>query len=631
MLPGPVFNFELMATARRGRFYAVRGFYAAVLFVILWGVYSAWTGETGGELPSKLVSWFAFSTFCGIAIGQLILVLVLTPALVAGVIADEKQRKTLHYLLASRLTSPEIVLGKLLVRMLYVGVLLGVSLPVLSLLVLMGGVDPRLVLLSCGATLTTGWFLASLSIWVSTIARKVREAFFVTYGLEGLWLFAPLILRNLSITAWPEFDWAAHWLAEWIGASNPVEVVWQLAYSVATGGISPSSDLELVAWMMGLQFGFGLVLAVLASWQLRIIFRRQDAGGSVSNVRGIGAFLASRSRWRLWRRPVLGDRPVLWKELHTGSGRGLARLVSLVLTVIMAGFLAYYTIWLGRAAVVEYWEYGRSLTYNYLTQVHRTQFTFFLRVVVPLLYLLGILGVAGSAAATITSEHEEDTWVSLTATDLTDHEIIFGKLLGALKRGRMLAAVIVFLSIIGVIANSIEFVSIPCLIVALGVYGWFAAAIGVWISLHLRSTWRAQFLTIASLLLINVTGQGVLNSLSMFHYSPQIWPGFTPAEIGRLLMDERYLRALTSGEWPRYWSVSAIDGSEIWHAIFSVLSVVTYAALAALLTWHTLRRFKVVAGRAQRSSAAPPSATLLDLRVADSTCTEQVSPVRVNA
>jgi ABC-type transport system involved in multi-copper enzyme maturation permease subunit len=66
------------------------------------------------------------------------LALALTPALVARVVADEKQRKTLHYLLASRLTSPEIALGKLLVRMLYLAVLLGVSLPVLSLLVLMG-------------------------------------------------------------------------------------------------------------------------------------------------------------------------------------------------------------------------------------------------------------------------------------------------------------------------------------------------------------------------------------------------------------------------------------------------------------------------------------------------------------
>ena len=52
MLPGPVFNFELMATARRGRFYLVRAFYATVLLVILWTVHSAWLSETGGELPS---------------------------------------------------------------------------------------------------------------------------------------------------------------------------------------------------------------------------------------------------------------------------------------------------------------------------------------------------------------------------------------------------------------------------------------------------------------------------------------------------------------------------------------------------------------------------------------------------
>ena len=63
----------------------------------------------------------------------------------------------------------------------------------------------------------------------------------------------------------------------------------------------------------------------------------------------------------------------------------------------------------------------------------------FLYGVVPLLYVLGILGVAGSAAASITSEHEEDTWVSLTATDLTSREIVFAKIIGAMRRGRSLS------------------------------------------------------------------------------------------------------------------------------------------------------------------------------------------------
>ena len=291
------------------------------------------------------MSWFAFSAFCAITVGQEILVLLLTPALVAGVIADEKQRKTLHYLMASQLTSAEIVLGKLLVRMLYVTVLLGVSLPVLSLLVLMGGIDPRLVLLSCGATLSTGWFLAALSIWVSTIARRVREAFFVAFGLECLWLFSPLILRTISIPAWPMFDQSVRWLYEWVGASSPIEVATQMFFStvMARGMVGTKSDVELVAWMMGLQLAFGLILALVASCQLRPIFRRQ---GSEGGVRAIRRFLfrkrrrirqetagavaislarepqpgpSTRRRWRLRHRPALGDRPMLWKELYTGG------------------------------------------------------------------------------------------------------------------------------------------------------------------------------------------------------------------------------------------------------------------------------------------------------------------------
>src|SRR5438105_10489462 len=154
MLPGPVFAFELLTTARRGRFYLARTLYAMVLFVILLTVHATWLSAYEGELPGRMVKWFALSALVGITIGQELCVLALTPALVAGVIADERRRKTLHYLLASRLTGAEIVLGKLLVRMLYMGVLLGVSLPVLSLLVLLSGIDPRLILLSCASTLT---------------------------------------------------------------------------------------------------------------------------------------------------------------------------------------------------------------------------------------------------------------------------------------------------------------------------------------------------------------------------------------------------------------------------------------------------------------------------------------------
>src|SRR5262249_2250758 len=122
---------------------------------------------------------------------------LLTPAIVAGVIADEKQRKTLQYLLTSRLSTSEIVLGKLAARLLHVGVFLAIGVPVLSLLSLFGGVDPVEVLLAFAATIAGAYFLACLAILVSTHARRAREAISLCYLLVLFWLFVPSLITFL--------------------------------------------------------------------------------------------------------------------------------------------------------------------------------------------------------------------------------------------------------------------------------------------------------------------------------------------------------------------------------------------------------------------------------------------------
>jgi hypothetical protein len=299
---------------------------------------------------------------------------------------------------------------------------------------------------------------------------------------------------------------------------------------------------------------------------------------------------------------------MLWKELHTGGPRGLARFVGFLLTVIGGGFLVYYGVWLAMMAVMEVWDYGFLSWSDYSRGMYRIQFRYFLDFVVPMLYILAMLAMAGAGAAAVTTEHEEDTWVSLTTTDLTGREVIFAKLWGALARGRRFGEFILLFAIVGVVTGSISLLSIPLLIVALGVYGWFAAALGLWISLQLRSTWRAQFLTIACLILINVTGQGILNLFSRYGFAPQGWPGFTPYEVGKLLLLPDYPGKLASASWPSSWRISAIDDGLPWLTVIGVLSVLTYATMAAFLTWHSLRRFEAIAGRASRSGQTQPAA-----------------------
>src|SRR5436305_1279842 len=124
MLPGPVFDVELLTLARRKRYYAFRFLYGLLLLFLIAqndpAVNGGYHVGASGELSIQELAEVGRMMFTTFAWSQAVVVLMITPALVAGVIADEKQRKTLHYLLSSRLTSGEIVLGKLCARMLTV-------------------------------------------------------------------------------------------------------------------------------------------------------------------------------------------------------------------------------------------------------------------------------------------------------------------------------------------------------------------------------------------------------------------------------------------------------------------------------------------------------------------------------
>jgi ABC-type transport system involved in multi-copper enzyme maturation permease subunit len=594
LIPGPVFNFELLTTARRGRFYFMRAAYALILLLIFWAIHAGWSAEVGVEPSANEISWLAVTCFCSVALAQVVLVLALTPALVAGVIADEKQRKTLHYLLASRLSGGEIVIGKLLARMLHVAVLLGVGFPVLSLLVLLGGIDPGLVVLACGAAASTAWFLAALAIWVSTIARRAREALFIIYGLEFLWLFIPIMATWSFSVGSPAIDLVIDTLTHLLSITGPIEPGRQFFYSLMSVKSTPVPSLIT---MIECQIGLGAVLAGLAAWQVRPVFRAQE--GTVARWAWLRSLRPRRRRARLWSRPALGDRPMVWKELFVSRARGFARLIAVLVTLVGGSAFLYYAIWFGVMAFLEQSDQSDSTRgFNWYYSPERMKFYVFLRFVLPLLYVVGIFSVSGAAAAAVTSEHEEDTWTSLTSTDLTGREIILSKLAGALWRPRGIVAVIFLSAMAGVAAGSIHSLSLPALGVSLAVYGWFAAALGVWISLQLRSTWRAQFLTISGLLLINLTGQAILSNVQ--YGTPMLWPGFTPYEISKTLLEPSIRREWLNLAQSRI-QLTAIDDGPVWMLIFGLLSLVCYLAGAVALTLLSLSKFEAVAGRARRT------------------------------
>ena len=139
MILGPVFRGELLRTARRGRYYWLRFLYGGILLFLVWSGYQERFWDTSTATIAA-VAEFAELTFVRFAIVQLVTILLLIPPIFGGSIVDEKQRKTLHYLMASQLSGTEIILDKVLGRLPHLVVFLAMGLPIVSILGLFGGI-----------------------------------------------------------------------------------------------------------------------------------------------------------------------------------------------------------------------------------------------------------------------------------------------------------------------------------------------------------------------------------------------------------------------------------------------------------------------------------------------------------
>ena len=84
----------------------------------------------------------------------------------------EKDRRTLDFLLATRLSNAEIVLGKLAACMTFLAVEFAAGLPIMLPLHPLGGIDLRLILLAYAGLMTTGFFTIALAVWVSARATN---------------------------------------------------------------------------------------------------------------------------------------------------------------------------------------------------------------------------------------------------------------------------------------------------------------------------------------------------------------------------------------------------------------------------------------------------------------------------
>lgn len=499
MLPGPVFLHELRTVARRRRPYALRTALGLFLLYLMiqstnrWDTY-AYQSETNREYTPGELALIGMNLFGSVIWLQGIVILLLTPAFVAGTIAEDRQRKVLSYLLASPLTGAEIVLGKLAARLVNLVVLVAVGLPVVSIALFLGGVDPVAVWLCYGTSFSTLYLLAAISIFVSTFSARPRDAILRTYLIELVWLLLPLVewlcesaggtLGRLTSEARP--------ITEWVIGSSPAVLSFQNSRVVSAAG-----GIGVVSWLIGLQLIQGTLLLAWSTVRLRPV----EQGSRLRGLRWLGSRRVFQPRRLFVRRPC-GDAPMIWKECSgTLSSPSLLRTVWLVcLAVAAVGGLGCWAYFAGIPAFQEVLDYGYGSTG---TQAARDALSGGLRSLTACLYVLLALLLGAGAATGITMEREKDTWTSLTVTPLEGQEILIGKILGALWRVRGILAALLFVWLIGLICGAVHPLGFLLAIVATSIDLTFIAVLGTYLSLRSKSSARAIAASIAILVFLN--------------------------------------------------------------------------------------------------------------------------------
>jgi ABC-type transport system involved in multi-copper enzyme maturation permease subunit len=482
---GPVLFQELLLGGRRNQFHVFRWVYAAWLITQLIYFYMAFQGEElqrsrfgmGERVNRASGPEVVGGRFAEAYVRQQMLLLVLvTPAFVAGAVTDEKRRGTLQYLLLTDLETRHIVLGKLLGRVAQVALVGLGGLPLFALLAGFGGVEP-LSLLAAGAVLVVPLFgLGAATLLASVWCRQTRDAVLALYVAGGAGVLLVYLLGGPLDYLNPTYVLAPAWGPSTL--RDLPEAGRRLLWSVACWGV------------------VGGACVGLAIWRLRPVYVRE-----LESVRPGG-----RSWYSAERVPV-SDEPVRWRERHV---EGLAPNPTLRRVPQGLGVALVSTLTTASSLFILWYSLPRGTTVSALLRplmalnlpraaalLPDAATGFLIQGVVALLLATLVVGIRCSGS--VTGERERQTWEAVLLTPLSAKHMVRGKLWGVLSASGWYvlayAAPAVALSVLGGVTALLA--TLLCLaITILGMY--FIGAAGIWCSVRSRNSWRALLGTMAA-------------------------------------------------------------------------------------------------------------------------------------
>ena len=422
-LTGPILDKELRVSSRRRRNYWLRFVYITLLMIPMAVVFQesvrsssrqantvARLSEAGLALTATIV-WFQFIA------AQLIACVMLSTS-----ISDEISHRTLGVLMTTPIDSLQIVIGKLLSKLCQLLLIIGISLPLLAVIRVFGGVPWGFVWTSLCITLTATLFAGTVSLLFSVWGRHAYGVIVRTVVTLGvLYLLLPMIaLMGLQQLAGSNAPANMPGVVTIMVLVNPLVALQmqtvELLSPGATAGVVGSFN-----WWSHCCFMLGLsaVLLFVAVLTVRRVALREITGQLILDRKKERRNKTktkketSQMSPRQDLRPVRGA-PVIWKELRTPFIKGGRRtkVIALIITILTLILI-----------------YGISARQGHLRE------DFFHTTFVIILLAMGLVSTVILSATMITREKEAQSWPILLTTPLTNAQILMGKAVGCFRRG----------------------------------------------------------------------------------------------------------------------------------------------------------------------------------------------------
>ena len=483
-IAGPILEKELRVCSRHKRNYLLRFVFVMLLTALVAGAWflggsvPGFKGAGGPLFQASRMAEVGRRVSVAIVLFQFVATQIAAAAMLSTAISEEVNSRTLAMLMTTPISSVQIVIGKLLSRLLHVVLLMAISLPLLSIIRVLGGVPWDYVVSSLCVTFAAAVFVASASLFFSTHRRQANIVIAdVAVVCLILYVGVPLLLHLLQL----RYD-----LPVEIGRISPYLSPAYFMLENTRVVDNPALATQLAAWpvlcgvtLLGAAFFLTLTISSLRTLALRQAMNEPGFLESVKKRRASNARNNARPEQAQPIRRVKGP-PLIWRELKRPLAR-TTRLKTLIGTtlavaVILAAYVTcIYTGWIGETGAHVAFVVGYML--------------------------VGLFRTASASATSLTSEKESGALPILLTTPLHPTEIITGKILGSFLKAwpvwvLLLAHILSFILIRYI--HPFAAFAIPLLTLAGGL---LVSAMGVFLSSCFR---RSSSATTVQLLLLLV-------------------------------------------------------------------------------------------------------------------------------